>query len=143
MRMRCEKVIMTVILYRETHQSQQKKRGGKETSFGSIRHSTSRLKQTSKSTFLTCSSNFPPTHRLHKICNRNNVKLSYCCMPNMATILSQHNKLLLSNKTTSNASSRPCNCRNKNSCPLEGDCRSRAVVYKATLTTHGQPDRYY
>ena len=26
--------------------------------------------------------NFPPTHRLHKICNNNNAKLSY--MPNMA-----------------------------------------------------------
>ena len=35
---------------------------------------------------------FPPTNKLHKILNRNTVKISYKCMPNMKQIISNHNK---------------------------------------------------
>ena len=35
---------------------------------------------------------FPSHHRLHKICNKNNVKVSYSCMPNMTAIISRHTK---------------------------------------------------
>ena len=66
---------------------------------------------------------FPLHHRLHKICNKFNVKVSYSCMLNMATIISRHNKIVLSNKTTANSTTPRCNCRNKVSCPLEGQCR--------------------
>ena len=38
---------------------------------------------------------FPPTNKLHKILNRNTVKLSYRCMPNMKQIVSNHNKTIL------------------------------------------------
>ena len=38
---------------------------------------------------------FPPHHWLHKVCNRNTVKVSYSCMPNMAAIILSHNKKLL------------------------------------------------
>ena len=31
---------------------------------------------------------FPPHHRLHKIINRNTEKISYLCMPNMASHIS-------------------------------------------------------
>ena len=41
------------------------------------------------------SKHFPPNHRLHKIINRNNVKISYCCMPNVKSIISSHNRKLL------------------------------------------------
>ena len=34
---------------------------------------------------------FPPTHMLHKIINRNTIKVSYRCMTNMNKILSKHN----------------------------------------------------
>ena len=34
---------------------------------------------------------FPPDHKLHPICNRSCVKVSYSCMPNMAAIIKQHN----------------------------------------------------
>ena len=33
---------------------------------------------------------FPPHHRLHKIINRNCVKMSYSCMPNIGDIINQH-----------------------------------------------------
>ena len=35
---------------------------------------------------------FPLTNKLHKILNRNTVKISYRCMPNMKQIISNHNK---------------------------------------------------
>jgi hypothetical protein len=38
---------------------------------------------------------FPPGHVLRSSFNRNTLKLSYSCMPNMATVLSGHNKKVL------------------------------------------------
>ena len=35
---------------------------------------------------------FPPSHPLSQVVNRNNVKLSYKCMPNMSWIISRHNR---------------------------------------------------
>ena len=35
---------------------------------------------------------FPPGHQLHKVLNRNTVKISFSCMPNIASTISQHNK---------------------------------------------------
>jgi len=39
---------------------------------------------------------FSKHHRLHKICNHQNIKISYCCISNMHAIISAHNKRLLS-----------------------------------------------
>ena len=86
---------------------------------------------------------FPLHHRLHKICNKFNVKVSYSCMPNMAAIISRHNKIVLSNKTTANSTTPPCNCRNKVSCPLEGKCRESSIVYKACLISGNAANNYY
>ena len=68
------------------------------------------------------SKNFPPTHHLYKICNNNNVKLSYSCMLNMANLISKHNKSVLKRKTNSSNTTPLCNCRVKASCPLKGKC---------------------
>ena len=38
---------------------------------------------------------FPPDHPLRKICNRNTLKLSYRCTPNIGTIISAKNSKLL------------------------------------------------
>ena len=65
---------------------------------------------------------FPPHYRLHKICNKFNVKVSYSCMPNVTAIISRHNKIILSNMTTASSTTPPCNCRNKASRLLEKKC---------------------
>ena len=39
---------------------------------------------------------FPKGHPLHKMFNKHTLKLSYSCMPNMKSIISSHNKTLLS-----------------------------------------------
>ena len=55
---------------------------------------------------------FPPSNKLHKIFNKNTVKVSYCCTQNVASIIKSHNKKLIN---TSMKNVLPCNCR-KRSC---------------------------
>ena len=43
---------------------------------------------------------FPPQHKLHKILNRNSIKISYSCMPNMKAIITGHNKKLLEKESS-------------------------------------------
>ena len=85
--------------------------------------------------------NFPKHHRLHKIFNRNNVKVSYCTMPNFAAAINSHNKKILHQVPQNNQG---CNCRTKSECPLEGNCRQKNVVYKCDVnsTTPNKPVTY-
>ncbi|CAH3145138.1 unnamed protein product [Porites lobata] len=69
-------------------------------------------------------------------------------MNNAKQIIDNHNKRILTahaktNATTAAADSAPtiinnnnkkCNCRQKNSCPLNGNCLQPAVIYQATVT---------
>ena len=87
---------------------------------------------------------FPPHRRLHEVCNKNNTKVrSYNCMSNMAAIISRHNKKLLSNRAESACITPPCNCRNKTSCPLKGNCCKSFIIYKATLKSGDVAKHYY
>ena len=38
---------------------------------------------------------FPQHHKLHKLFNRNNVKISYSCLPNIKSIINRHNRKIL------------------------------------------------
>ena len=84
---------------------------------------------------------FPAHSQYHKIFNRNTIKLSYSCSPNMKNIISNHNKKLLKN-LPNDQTTKACNCRND--CPLlgNGDCRSAGVVYKATITSENTTKVY-
>lgn len=75
--------------------------------------------------------NFPKKHRLHKLFNRNNLKVSYSCLPNIASVISSHNKKVLADTTKTTTAL--CNCRNKQLCPLDGNCRDKHVIYKCTI----------
>ena len=56
----------------------------------------------------------------------------------MRNLIKQHNAKILNE--TRNANSDGCNCRKRNSCPLDGACLASGIVYKATVTTNiGQP----
>ena len=76
---------------------------------------------------------FPPEHKLHKILNRNTVKLSYGCMPNIGSLISAHNKAITAK---SDNSVKNCNCREPKSCPLENKCLANSVIYQATVSRH-------
>ena len=78
---------------------------------------------------------FPPNHCLHKIFNRNTLKLSYSCMPNVHQIITAHNKTILDKQIKASENpTKECNCRYKESCPLQGKCLTESVVYQATVT---------
>ena len=76
---------------------------------------------------------FPQDHPLLKIFNKNTLKLSYSCMPNIANIISAH-KSVLNNETRSDPTTQDCNCRQKKACPLSGKSQTEGVVYQATVT---------
>lgn len=75
---------------------------------------------------------FPPSHHLSKLINRNNIKVSYSCMPNIGQIISSHNRKIL--KTINPPEDKPsCNCRNPALCPLDGKCLTPCIIYQATV----------
>ena len=78
---------------------------------------------------------FPTTHKLHKLLNKNTVKISYSCMPNMKHIISTHNKTTITKKENpANTTTKNCNCRRNNPCPLNGLCQTPEIIYQATVT---------
>ena len=74
---------------------------------------------------------------MNKIFNRNTVKLSYSCTPNIKQVIDGHNKAILkkSNIPEQDQNARMCNCLKKNDYPLKGECLQKEVVYQATVTT--------
>ena len=87
---------------------------------------------------------FPAGHRYRKFINRNSVKLSYSCMDNLRTIINKKNKSLLQKHSKpEEPEDKTCNCRSGvDSCPLEGNCLTKSLVYKATLKTDGETYSY-
>ena len=83
---------------------------------------------------------FPKDNSLHKICNRNTIKISYSCTPNMENIIKSHNSNII-NSTTAQEPDR-CNCRNRSNCPLPGKCTIKNVIYKATVSTSENKKHY-
>ena len=72
---------------------------------------------------------FPKNHKLHKIFNRKNVKVSYGCVDNIAQIIEKHNKKVLTPE--------------KPECPLDGACLTKSIVYQAEVKTgDGQTKQY-
>ena len=83
---------------------------------------------------------FPKYHKLLKIFNRKNVKMSYGCVDNIAMI-KKHNKKVLTPENTSPQAA--CNCRDKPVCPLDRACLTKSIVYQAEVKTgDGQTKQY-
>ena len=80
---------------------------------------------------------FPPGSTLAKIFNRNTLKVSYSCSPNIASIIKGHNARILNPPEK-----KRCNCRNKSTCPLDGDCNASEIVYEATVQSTRGPMSY-
>ena len=76
---------------------------------------------------------FPRHHKFYKLFNKNNVKVSYSCMPNMKSIINMHNKKII-NPPIKNQE-RACNCINKLDCPLQQKCLITNTIYKACITS--------
>ena len=78
---------------------------------------------------------FPAGHKLHKIFKRNTFKVSYSCMNNVKNIISKHNTRIIRKSQSQVTNTTSCNCRNKETCPLQNKCMSKDMVFKATIST--------
>ena len=61
--------------------------------------------------------------------------MSYRTTPNFKKIINSHNAA----KLNPDVFVPPCNCRQKELCPLNGQCRERNVVYQATVIPTQNP----
>jgi hypothetical protein len=84
---------------------------------------------------------FPTSNPLRRIFNKNTVKISYCCLPNVKDNIDSHNTAMLRNQANE-VSNRKCNCRQKDNCPLNGHCLEKGVVYLATVKTDHSTETY-
>ena len=89
---------------------------------------------------------FPEGHPLHSIINRNTVKMSYRCLPNMGRKLANHNSKTL--KTFANPAPQRqavCNCQKsrKHECPLPGACNQDGAIYQATVSADDGREESY
>jgi hypothetical protein len=78
---------------------------------------------------------FPKGSALGKHFNRSTVKV----MPNMARIISGHNKKVTGSSTS--METKGCNCRSQ-PCPLEGKCKTTNLVYRSTVEAAGTTKQY-
>ena len=69
---------------------------------------------------------------LHKIFNKSTTKVSYSFMSNMSSILSSHNLNVINLYETQTYG---CNCRTKESCPLQNQCLTPKIIYRADVTS--------
>ena len=83
---------------------------------------------------------FPKKSKLNKIFNRNTVKISYSCMPNIASIIKAHNKQISTSGTGTDSIT--CNCRKKDLCPLQGNCQTTNIIYNAEVKENNNSQLY-
>ena len=85
-----------------------------------------------KTFFRLIDKHFPLGGKLNKIFNKKGMKVSYSCMRNMSSVMSSHNSRIMRN-SNQNLPQKECNCKAKNSCPLNGKCLSENIIYKASV----------
>ena len=77
---------------------------------------------------------------LSKIFNKNTVKVRYSCMGNISSIILSHNNNILNpNSNTENG----CNCRSKESYPLQNKCLTPKIVYRADVKNLTNDERNF
>ena len=78
--------------------------------------------------------NFPP-HPYYKRLSTETLKISYSCMPNMASHISTNNKnIIQESKNSQHPNPGTCYCQVAENCPLNGNCKQSAVIYQADVT---------
>ena len=86
--------------------------------------------------------------------DRNTVKISYRWLPNLGKVISKQNSKVMKEslqteenlqpaQNLENVQSQNCNCRNKEGCPLMGQCQERGVIYQSTVLSEGERNQTY
>ena len=76
----------------------------------------------------------PRSPKLNKVFNLNTIKISYSSMPNVKNLIKQHNSKILNKDQDKIQQS--CNCRIKESFPLNGRCLNQCMVCNAEVSTN-------
>ena len=98
------------------------------------------MERNNRKTFLKLiDKHFPKTNQFHKIFNRQNVKGSYSCLPNLSSTIKSHNNRILSKEK--NQDPPKCSCQQKDTCPLEGNCLDKELMYQCTLKENTTSDK--
>ena len=92
-----------------------------------------------KTFFKLLQKHFLSTHSMYTIFNKNKIKTSYSCFPNMGSIISSHNKHILNSDNTEYG----WNCNNRDECPLENKCLTLRTVYRADVTNNKTDEHKY
>ena len=80
---------------------------------------------------------FTKSDKLHAIFNRNTVKVSKSCKQKMPSMTKSHNKKEIKKDIKE---LKPCNCRVKSECPLNGQCHVIKIIYKCTVLSPDKPN---
>ena len=84
--------------------------------------------------------------KLTSVCNKNNLKISYCKMSNMKQHIDKHNnKIIKQADPNANKNEKDCICRKPVDCPMDGKCAVKSVVYQAKVVNIKSriPDKFY
>ena len=92
-----------------------------------------------KKIFKLLQKHFLPTHPMYTIFNKNKIKVSYSCFPNMGPVISLHNKHILNSNNTEYG----CNCNNRDEFSLENECLTPRIVYRADVTNNKTDEHKY
>ena len=65
---------------------------------------------------------------LSKLFNRNKLKITYSCMPNINAKITAHNKALLASTSVNEIVTKSCNCQKSKVCPSNGKCVVSDVI---------------
>ena len=79
---------------------------------------------------------FGRNQKYKKIFNRQNLKVSYSCMRSMKSIVTSHNRKILTEGTS--REERTCNCPANATCPMNGNCLAKNVIYSGEITSNLQ-----
>ena len=68
--------------------------------------------------------------------NRNTVKVSYSCLPNMKSKISKYNcKILATTPQAPPQNVKMCSCSRNTTCPMDGKCLEKDILYIARITS--------
>ena len=63
-------------------------------------------------------------------------------MPNIYSEITKSNLKVIEETKNKRNNETTCNCRIKASCPVEGKCLTKSVIYKATVTYNNKKQSY-
>ena len=72
---------------------------------------------------------FPRHHKYYKLFSRNNIEVSYSCIPSMNNVIQKHNSEIMKDPAPST------------DCPMDGNCLFECLIYRTSVNT--TTNKYY